>query len=120
MSQTSNQAGGRPGLINQNHAVGGMSVSPILSNRSDIRSLLRRIDLAEPMRRRAVQQAIRDALAETWLRPGRHVRVGPTATRGLSRPSTPAELAEADARCAMIAANCRAHARLLAEVEEDQ
>lgn len=33
-----------------------------------LKGLLARIDAAEPMRRRAIQEAITDAIAETWLR----------------------------------------------------
>jgi hypothetical protein len=33
-----------------------------------LQTLLARIDTAEPMRRRAIQEAISDAMAETWLR----------------------------------------------------
>jgi hypothetical protein len=63
---------GHSGPINQSLAAGGMLASLNLpdgtDNRAALRTLLSRIDLGEPMRRRAVQQAISDALPETWRR----------------------------------------------------
>ena len=128
MPQTSNRPGAvAPGPINQNHAGGGIEVSPILPTRTDnraaLRSLLARIDLAEPVRRRSVQDAIAYALPETHLRRAALFEAARPRPGDYPGRSTPAELAEGDARRAMLAANCRAHARLLAENEageEDQ
>jgi hypothetical protein len=126
MPQTCERPGAAPGPIIQNHAGGEISVSPNLPHRTDnravLRSLLARVDLAEPVRRRAVQQAVAYALPETHLRRAAMFEAARPRPGDYPGRSTPVELAEADARCAMIAANCRAHARLLAEVEveEDQ
>jgi hypothetical protein len=125
MTQQSNRAGSaEPSPINQNHAGGEMSVSASLPDRPDnraaLQSLLARIDLAEPMRRRSVVEAIRDALPETFLRRAEAFEAARPRVGDWPGRSTTAELAEADQRCAQVAANLRGHARLLAEVEEDQ
>jgi hypothetical protein len=108
--------------INQNHAGGEISVSPTLPDRPDnrvlvLRSVLARIDLAEPMRRQSVVEAIRDALPETFLRRAEAFETARPRVGDWPGRSTTAELAEADQRCAMVAANLRGHARLLAEAE---
>ncbi len=119
MPQTSNQAGGRPGLISsQSLAAGGILVSPNLPDRWDNRAflgrLLSRIDWAEAIRRRAVQDAITDALVETWIWRAyafEQARPQPNDFTGLG---TPAELTAADGRCAQVALACRNHADALA------
>ena len=91
--------------------------------RAVLRGLLHSIDLAESVRRRAVKEAIAAALAETSLRRAAMFEWARPKDGDYPGLSTPAELGEAGARRAMIAANCRAHARLLAENEageEDQ
>src|SRR5215207_10491022 len=112
MSQTSNQprtAG--PGLINQNHAGGGISVSPILADRTDNRAFLRRvlarIEWAKPVRRRAVQDAITDALAETWIWRSYAFEQARPRPDDFTGQATDAELSEADERCAGVALACR-------------
>jgi len=83
-------------------------------NRALLRRLLGRLDLTEPIRRRAVQDAITDALAETWIWRSyafEQARPRPGDFTGLA---TPAELAAADERCAEVALACRNHADALA------
>ena len=117
MPLTSNRPGAAdPRPIIQNHAGGEISVSPNLPDRTDNRALLRRLlgrlDLTEPIRRRAVQDAITDALVETGIWRSysfEQARPRPGDFTGLA---TPAELA--DERCAEVALACRNHADALA------
>ena len=76
--------------------------------------MLRRIDYAEPVRRRAIQNAIGEALAAAWTRRAEMfdwARPRPGDFIGLA---TPADLSAADERCAGVALACRNHADALA------
>jgi hypothetical protein len=75
-----------------------LSLSSRIDGRAALRRLLEQIDLAEAMRRRAIQESIREVEVRYWLRRGADfVQVG-----------TP--------DCDLIADNCRNHARLLGGV----
>jgi hypothetical protein len=67
------------------------------TKRAALRALLDQIDVAEAVRRRAVQQAIMEVLPEYWLR----------RARDFAAVGTP--------ECDLIANNCVNHARLLAD-----
>jgi hypothetical protein len=121
MPQTSNRPGGAdPRPIIQNHAGGEISVSPNLPHRPDnraaLRSLLARVDLAEPMRRRSVVEAIKDALPETWLRRARDFDAVYPGCEPLALDA-PLSQVESAPSAAQTALACRRHARLLAEAE---
>jgi hypothetical protein len=78
--------------------------------RAQLRRLLASIDCAEPVRRRAVQDAISAVLPQTWKRRAEEFE------RARPRPGDftgRATAAEADERCRIVAENCRNHARLL-------
>jgi hypothetical protein len=68
----------------------------LTDQRRTLQQLLHQIDVAEAVRRRSVQAAITEALAEYWLRRG----------AVFAQVGTP--------ECDLIAANCRNHARLIA------
>jgi hypothetical protein len=68
----------------------------LTDQRRTLQQLLHQIDVAEAIRRRAVQEAITEALPEYWLR----------RSRDFAAVGTP----DSD----LIAENCRNHARLLA------
>jgi len=82
--------------------------------RAEVGRILARVDTAEPIRRRVVQDALNDALACTWHRRAelydwaRH-RPGLDYTGN----ATPAELAERDRKLAAQAQACRHKAELL-------
>ena len=98
-------------------AVAASGVASILEqptdNRAALRALLQRIDIGEPMRRRAVQEAISNAMAATWRRRADmfdQARPRPGDYRG---QATAEQIAEADRRCAEVALACRSHAAAL-------
>jgi hypothetical protein len=66
------------------------------AKRAHLRRLLAQIDVAEAMRRRAMEQALLEVLPEYWLH----------RSRSYASVGTP--------ECDLIAENCRNHARLLA------
>jgi len=75
--------------------------------------ILARVDTAEAVRRRVVQDALNDAVATTWRRKAallEWARPRPTDWNG---NATPAELAERDRRLSAQAEACRAKATLL-------
>ena len=94
------------------------SVRPISARalvRSEVSRILARIDIAEPIRRRVVQDAMNDALACTWRRRAdlfEWARPKPTDFNG---NATAAEIAEHDRKLAAQAQACR-HAALLLEL----
>lgn len=81
--------------------------------RAEVARLLARIDTAEPIRRRVVQEAMNDALACTWR------NRAAAFTWAMSRPgdftgnATPAELRVRDRKLAAQARACLAKATLL-------
>lgn len=78
-----------------------------------LRTLLARIDAAEPMRRRAVQEAVTDALAETWQRRAAMFDWARPRPGDYPGRATREALAEADTRCRLAALACRQRAALL-------
>jgi hypothetical protein len=82
-------------------------------NRQMLRELLARIDLGEAMRRRAVQQAITDALPETWRRRAQDFRAAAPKPGDHPGQATLLELAERGQECLAIALACERHAALL-------
>ena len=83
-------------------------------NRAFLRRLLGRIDWVEPVRRRAVQAAITDALVETWIWRSYAFEQARPRPGDCTGQATPDELAAADERCAEVALACRNHADALA------
>jgi hypothetical protein len=67
----------------------------VIQNRAALRRLLAAIDVQEAVRRRAVQQAITEAIASYWLRRSAQFE------------------AVGNDRCDEVALACRSHARLL-------
>ena len=90
------------------------------ATRAVLRGLLHSIDLGEAVRRRAVREAIRSALPETYLRRAELFEWARPRPGDYQGRRTPAELAEVDRRCAETAANLRGHARMLAENEAEE
>jgi hypothetical protein len=83
------------------------------ATRTRLRRLLAQIDLGEQLRRRGVQQAIGDALAETWRWRAiefEWARPRPDDFTGLA---TPEQLAAADERCRLTALACRRKAAMI-------
>jgi hypothetical protein len=80
-----------------------------------LRELLGRIDIAEAARRRAVQQAISDALPETWRRRAQDFRAAAPKPGDWPGQARLSELAERGRECLAIARACEAHAAVLAE-----
>ena len=78
-----------------------------------LRTLLERIDLAEPMRRRAVQEAISQATAEWWRRRAEQFQWARPRPGDYNGAATSEELAAADERCLGIAQACLAKASLI-------
>jgi hypothetical protein len=84
-------------------------------NRALLRELLERIDLGEAMRRRAVQEAMADALPEVWRRRARDFREAaprPTDFRGRASRR---DWSDQYLRCMATAKACELHAQLLEE-----
>jgi hypothetical protein len=94
-----------------NHT-GGLALD---RNRQLLRELLDRINIAEAVRRRAVQQAISDALPETWRRRAQDFWAAATQPGDWPGQARLSELAERGRECLAIARACEAHAVLLAE-----
>jgi hypothetical protein len=83
--------------------------------RQMLRELLDRIDITEAVRRRAVQQAISDALPETWRRRAQDFRAAAPKPGDYPGQANLSEVAEHGRECFAIARACEAHAALLAE-----
>lgn len=81
--------------------------------RQTVRQLIGRIDYAESMRRRAVQEAITSVLAEQWVRRAEVFDWACPRPTDYNGAATAADLAEATERCAVVAFACRAHAAML-------
>ena len=115
-----NTANRLPGVnreAEENGAAGGLSTFTLqrpADNRALLRRLLGRIDWAEPVRRRAIQDAVTDALAETWVWRSYAFEQARPRPGDFTGQATPAELAAADERCAEVALACRNHADALA------
>jgi hypothetical protein len=114
---TANRLPGVNREADENGAAGGLSALTLqrsADNRPFLRRLLARIEWAEPARRRAVQDAITDALAETWIWRSYAFEQARPRPGDFTGHATPAELAAADERCAGVALACRNHADALA------
>jgi hypothetical protein len=85
-------------------------------NRQMLRELLARIDFSEALGHRAVQQAISDALPETWGRRAQDFRAAAPKLGDYRGRATLTELAERGQECLNIARACEAHATLLEEI----
>jgi hypothetical protein len=86
-----------------------------IGQRRVLTSLLSQIDIAEPIRRRAVQDAICSALPETWLR---RASMFDAVTGGPALPpDADITTVEFASESAQIALACRRHAWLLAQQE---
>ena len=75
-----------------------------------------RLDLeahVQHFRARVLQDALTEATAAYWERRAAMFEWARPRRGDFVGQATPAELADADARCAMIAENCRRHAKLL-------
>lgn len=81
--------------------------------RHHVRDLLERVDLDEMVRRRAVQEAVTDALAHTWTRRAEVFEWAAPKPGDFTGRATAAELAERQARCEATALACRQKAALL-------
>ena len=111
------QGGDRGGA--ENNIAGGerlsvATVQRLTDNRALLRRLLTRIDGTQQIRLRAVQDAITDALTETWIWRSYAFELARPRPGDFTGFATPAELAAADERCAEIALACRNHADALA------
>ena len=86
------------------------SVRPISARalvRSEVSRILARIDTAEPIRRRVVQDAMNDALACTWRRRAELFEWARPRPGDLNGNATAAEMAERDRLLAVQAKACR-------------
>lgn len=75
--------------------------------------ILGNIGAAEQMQRRAIQDTIAKASAETWERRAAALEFARPRPGDFTGSATPAELAERDQRLALEAEECRNHARIL-------
>jgi hypothetical protein len=92
------------------------SVRPISARalvRSEVSRILARIDTAEPIRRRVVQDAMNDALACTWRRRAELFEWARPRPGDFNGNATAAEMAERDRLLAAQAKACRNKAILL-------
>jgi hypothetical protein len=90
---------------------------PLDKERAKLRQLLGAIDLGEPMRRRAVQQAISEASAWYWAWRAEQFHAAAPKPSDFNGQATAQELADATERCLCAARACWSHAHLLAEME---
>ncbi len=81
--------------------------------RRAVRELLERVDYAESMRRRAVQDAITSVLAGQWKHRAETFEWAAPRAGDYPGAATAADLAEATERCAAVAFACRALAAML-------
>jgi hypothetical protein len=92
-----------------------MTATAATLKRSVLRTLLNQIDVSERTRARATQEAIKDALAETWLRRAQAFdAVTGTPPLPLEADPTTVEFASESAQIALA---CRRHAWLIAQQE---
>ncbi len=92
---------------------------PLDKQRAELRRLLAVIDLGEPMRRRAVQQAINEASAWYWAWRAEQFHAAAPQPDDFNGNATSAQLTQATERCLGAARACWSHAHLLAELEGD-
>jgi hypothetical protein len=83
------------------------------ATRTRLRRLINQIDLDEPVRRRAVQQAILEATAEYWGRRAEDFEWARPRPDDFNGRATAEELAAADERCRLTALACRRKAALI-------
>jgi hypothetical protein len=112
----------RPGRVSEagskiSVAAGSDSmVKPLAASsllRAEVARILARIDVAEPVRRRVVQEALSDALAYTWRRKAELYEWARARPGDFHGNATAAELAERDRLLAAQALACRNKATLL-------
>jgi hypothetical protein len=99
--------------------VNALTNSPLTAERRRLRSLLERIDLTEPMRRRAIQQAILQAESWWWAWRAEQFHAAAPKPGDYNGQASAQELAEASERCVGAARACWSHAHLLAELGVD-
>lgn len=90
---------------------GVTNIDPRMRRR--VRELLARVDFAESLRRRAVQDAITSVLAEQWHRRADLWDWASPRPGDYTGRATAEQLAEDTQRCASAAFACRAHAAML-------
>ena len=81
--------------------------------RAEVARILARIDVAEPVRRRVVQEALSDALAMTWRRKADLYLWACSRPGEYTGNASPEELAQRDRKLAAQAQACRHKAELL-------
>lgn len=87
--------------------------------RRHVADLLDRVDVAESIRRRAVQEALSGALAQTWERRADTFQWAAPRAGDFNGDATPDELGERSRRCEATAAACRRHAQLIREAPHE-
>ncbi len=108
-------------MTNESRPAGAASVTDWSSQivpaktplRHELDRILARVDWAEPVRRRVVQDALSAALACTWRRRAATLEWARPRPGEFAGRATADELAERDRRLAAQATACRHHAELL-------